>query len=309
MTGAQPRTINLGIYSAFSRIPWPKSYFMKILAVCFVGTHIPLIVTVILGLWLVDLSGGAKLAVLGLLLVGTIIGTVATIVIVRGMLAPVAAIDRNLTRFRDRDEFDELPQVGNDELSDLMQTVNTVVRRVTQTRKELEALSFQDDLVGIGNRRWLLGRASEILSRSEQNWRPTTIALIDLDAFKHINDTCGHNVGDEVLKEISDILAEHSRPTDLLGRIGGDEFCIIFLKCRAQEAEAAIDRMRAAIAARGLSERFDVPVSISCGLTERHDSRENLDETFARADEALYAAKAAGRNRTQIAPPAATPGT
>jgi len=297
-----PSQTNLRIYAALSDLHWPKSYYLKILVLCFVGTHIPLLATVVLSLMLLDVPVSTEVSVLVIMLIGTVLAAVATIFVVRAMLAPVAAVTTELDRYGRTGEFSELPRTGSDEAATLMEMVNALIRQFVQTKAELELQSNMDALVGIGNRRWLLGKAETILGGHANEWAPTTIALIDLDSFKTINDTCGHAAGDEVLKRLGEILTTHSRPSDLVGRLGGDEFCVIFLHCGVEEAAAAVERMRAALANTELAERYGVPVSISAGLTGRVDDDEDLDDTLARADRALYEAKASGRNRVHIAP-------
>lgn len=298
---------DLTLYAALSRLPWPKSYYFKILALCFVGTHIPLIATAVLALALLPIPMNIELALVGLLLATTAAAATATILLVRGMLSPIAAVTRALDAYRQDGSYTPIPAVGDDEAGMLISTVNTIVREFTETRSELEALSYRDDLIGIGNRRWLLGKANELLRSDDANARPTTVALLDLDSFKVINDTCGHAAGDDVLKQVGAVLTAHSRPRDLVGRLGGDEFCVIFLDCPREEAAAAVDRMRTALKQKRLDERYGIDVSISCGLTERHDPHEDLDETFARADKALYRAKEAGRGQTELSEPKMSP--
>lgn len=296
-----PSQTNLRIYAALSDLHWPKSYYLKILVLCFVGTHIPLLATVILSLIILDVPLSTEVSILLIMLLGTVVAAVATVFVVRAMLAPIAAVTTELDRYRRTGEFNELPRKGSDEAASLMETVNALIDQFMQTKLELEIQSNMDALVGIGNRRWLLGKAESLLGRPPNEWSPTTIALIDLDGFKSVNDTCGHAAGDEVLKQLGEILTTHSRPSDLVGRLGGDEFCVIFLRCGVDEAAAAVERMRTALAGTDLAAKYGVPVSISAGLTSRADDDEDLDDTLARADKALYEAKASGRNRVHIA--------
>ena len=288
-------------YMALSKLPWPRSYFLKILALCFVGTHIPLIGTAIACILLLDVPVQTERSVLLIMLAATVAAAAATVFFVRGMLAPVSAVTHELERYRQSGAFQPLPGRGADEAAVLMRTVNALLDEVTETRSELERRSNMDTLVGIGNRRWLLSKAETLLTRPSNDWAPTTVAIIDLDNFKTINDTAGHAAGDEVLRQVGRILLAHSRPTDIVGRMGGDEFCIVFPLCDVTAAAAALERMRKAVSETDLTQKFGVAVSLSAGLTPRQDADENLDDTLARADRALYEAKAAGRNRIEIA--------
>lgn len=300
---------NLRLYAALSTLRWPRSYYLKILMLCFVGTHIPLIATVGLSLIILDVPVSTELSIILIMLGGTVIAAAATIYAVRAMLSPIAAVTTELERYRQSEEFNELPHTGNDEAASLMDSVNSLIMQFRATKLELETLSNMDALIGIGNRRWLLGKAQALLTGHSNAWAPTTVALIDLDSFKVINDSCGHAAGDDVLKRVGDILTRHSRPTDLVGRLGGDEFCVIFPRCPLDEAAAVIERMRGALARTGLAEKYGVPVSFSAGLTDRLDDAEDLDDTFARADRALYDAKSAGRDRIEVVLSAADPRT
>ncbi|MGX1306042.1 diguanylate cyclase (GGDEF)-like protein [Amorphus suaedae] len=289
------------LYSALSALRWPRSYYMKILVLCFVGTHIPLLATVVLSLLILNVPASTEVPIILIMLGGTVVAATATVFCVRAMLAPIAAVTAELERYRQTEEFTELPRAGKDEAASLMHSVNTLIRQFIATKSELETLSNMDALVGIGNRRWLLGKAEAILTKEANAWAPTTVALIDLDCFKAINDTCGHAVGDAVLKRLGEILTTYSRPTDLVGRLGGDEFCIIFLQCTVEEAAAAVERMRLALARTDVARAHGMTLSLSAGLTTRAEDGEDLDDTFARADRALYDAKAAGRDRIKIA--------
>jgi len=302
LTSSIASPTNLRIYAALSDIAWPRSYYLKILVLCFIGTHIPLLATVVASLLILDVPLAKELSVLLLMLAATVVAAVATVFVVRAMLAPIAAVTNELERYRQKGEFSTLPERGRDEAGTLMKTVNSLLRQFTETKAELEIQSNMDALVGIGNRRWLLGKAEALLTRPSNAWSPTTVALIDLDSFKTINDTAGHAAGDAVLKRVGEILLAHSRPTDIVGRLGGDEFCIVFPRCDVSAAAAAVERMRKAVCETSLGEDYGVAVSISVGLTYRSEEDEDLDDTLARADRALYEAKAAGRNRIHVAP-------
>ena len=297
-TAVPPQKFHL--YMALSELPWPKSYFLKILALCFVGTHIPLIGTVVACILLLDIRVESELSVFLILLASTVAAAAATVFIVREMLAPVSAVTNELQRYRQSGEYQKLPTRGADEAAVLMRTVNALLDEVTESKSELERRSNMDTLVGIGNRRWLLTKAETLLTRPSNDWAPTTVAILDLDNFKSINDTAGHAAGDEVLRQVGRILLAQSRPTDIVGRMGGDEFCIVFPLCDVTAAAAALERMRKAVSETDLAERYGVAVSLSAGLTRRQDQDEDLDDTLARADSALYKAKAEGRNRIEI---------
>jgi diguanylate cyclase (GGDEF)-like protein len=136
--------------------------------------------------------------------------------------------------------------------------------------------------------------------------------MADIDHFKKINDTCGHLIGDDVLREVTRRLAANLRPYDAVGRYGGEEFLIVFPGCNMSNLVIGADRLRHSIADRAIETGAgQIPVTISLGLTslEPQDAEPPDCETLLRtADEALYAAKARGRNRLETAPMARAAG-
>lgn len=169
--------------------------------------------------------------------------------------------------------------------------------------KELERLSTTDALTGLMNRRAFHTALEVALDRAERNGTWGTLLFIDLDNFKQINDTRGHDTGDAVLREISDILTTHSRKYDLVSRLGGDEFAVwlddtkMQSACvRADELIAAIDRLADTYSEPGS------PLGASIGLAEHlPGSGETLRSLLLRSDEAMYDAKRTGKNRWSAA--------
>jgi two-component system, cell cycle response regulator len=158
--------------------------------------------------------------------------------------------------------------------------------------ERLEALLFEDPLTGLSNRRFILTQLSAAVSGARRHDRPVTIAIIDVDHFKAINDTRGHAEGDRVLAAVAHALREHMRAEDQLGRLGGEEFLALLPETDARAAHKAAENMRASIASTG--------VTISIGWATWQG--EQADELLGRADEALYAAKERGRDCVVGAP-------
>ena len=171
-------------------------------------------------------------------------------------------------------------------------------------QKELERLSTTDALTGLMNRRAFHERLDEALDRADRTASNGVLLFVDLDNFKQINDTSGHDVGDKVLCEISELLRQHNRKYDLLSRLGGDEFAIWL---DAVGVNPAVDRAGQVVEAIGLlGEQFSDPMNplgASIGLAEFEvGSGETLRELLIRGDEAIYAAKRAGKNGWVVAP-------
>ncbi|MGX1096652.1 GGDEF domain-containing protein [Amorphus sp. MBR-141] len=287
----------LGLYLWMSRLPWPKSYFVKVLAVCFLGTHVPLIITAVALFFGLRVPHSALLPVLAVLLGSTLAATVLTLVLVRRLLAPIRAVGDALDAYRRFGIIQDLPGSGGDEAGAMMRSVNETLHAVDDLRANLENLSFEDPLTGLGNRRWLLSRAKDMFSRRSGD-ESVALAVIDVDRLKALNDGYGHSFGDAALRAVSEILRRRRRAADLVARIGGDEFCVMFLGLTTDTAAEWLDDVRTGLA--DVMGPDSVPLSFSAGVTNRRSDGEDYEEMFARADRALYLAKSAGRSSTRI---------
>ena len=151
-----------------------------------------------------------------------------------------------------------------------------------------------DYLTGWHNRRYLQARLREELARAQRACQPLVCLMIDVDHFKRINDQFGHAKGDSVLKGIVSLVANRSRKLDLLFRIGGEEFMLLLPDTQEVEAAVVAEQLRASVAETPLVDGRQVTVSI--GVSELQPG-ESLDSWIKHGDDALYAAKKAGRNR------------
>jgi two-component system, cell cycle response regulator len=162
---------------------------------------------------------------------------------------------------------------------------------VSQAQR-LEALIFEDPLTGLSNRRFILTQLGGMISGARRHHRALTVAIVDVDYFKSVNDRYGHAEGDRVLAEVARTLRRHLRAEDQLGRLGGEEFLALLPDAGASAAGAAGEKLRASVAHTG--------VTVSVGWAAWDGER--AEELLRRADEALYAAKARGRDRVVGAP-------
>ena len=168
-------------------------------------------------------------------------------------------------------------------------------------RKQLIQMASRDVLTGLLNRRRTIELATRALGDATSQQRPLTIAVIDLDHFKTINDRCGHAVGDYVLKEFARIGRESLRGTDVFGRWGGEEFLVVLPDTTLDTALASMERLRiAALAIQLPSSGAGLRVSFSAGLATNDLGIKTLDEVIAQADAALYEAKSRGRDLVRI---------
>jgi diguanylate cyclase (GGDEF)-like protein len=169
-------------------------------------------------------------------------------------------------------------------------------------RQQLVKLASLDGLTGLPNRRRTAELATEALSRAKATNSPLTIAIIDMDHFKIINDRCGHATGDLVLKEFARVGRESLRAADVLGRWGGEEFLLIMPDATVEVATAILERMRTLLFGIHLpSSGAGLRVSLSAGLATSLKHGRSLDEMVARADSALYVAKNEGRDLVRVA--------
>ena len=160
-----------------------------------------------------------------------------------------------------------------------------------------------DSLTGVFNRRAFFDRAERLVRRAEVDTRPLAVLLFDIDRFKQINDRFGHPVGDRLLIEFTSLASQLLRPTDLFGRIGGEEFAAILPGAPHPAAFAAADRIRAAFAAVIVTEGdADVRATVSVCVTVVDGAGVGLDRVIAIADRALYRAKHNGRNVVEVEP-------
>lgn len=175
---------------------------------------------------------------------------------------------------------------------------------LAQALEQIRQLATHDDLTGLLNRRAMLDRMQLEQHRSLRSGSPLLIAQLDIDHFKAVNDTHGHAAGDLVLQRFADTVRRNVRDTDVLARWGGEEFVLLLCDTPAADAVALMERLRQAVQAMQVPVAQGgqpITVTVSIGLA-RHTPADPLAGTLERADQALYAAKAGGRNRVVPAP-------
>ncbi len=189
---------------------------------------------------------------------------------------------------------------SRDNLSDAQRMVQLAEQRIRQLEAELEQAGEkvrEDQLTGTLNRRGLDEAFDREISIRQRNGRPLALAMLDVDNFKKLNDTHGHQAGDGALVHLAQIIRDTMRPNDSIARFGGEEFLILLPDSSAEEAAQAVIRLQ-----RNLTKHFflhdnqKLLITFSAGVTE-HAADEPQSEVIARADKGLYQAKAAGKNR------------
>ncbi len=174
-----------------------------------------------------------------------------------------------------------------------------VIKKINFMYKQTKHMSVTDPLTKLFNRRHFENEFEREFRRSKRYSTDLSIAIIDIDLFKKINDTYGHSCGDYVLREVAFLMKNNFRQTDILFRYGGEEFIVILTETPAQTACVPLERLRKRIEnTKFLFNNQEIKVTISIGTTSKTDF-EKSENMFDLADKALYEAKNNGRNQTR----------
>ncbi len=244
-----------------------------------------------------SISLRAKLRTLLVALVATLAGTAATLLGLRALLAPVSSVSEALRRYLDRGELPELPTGYQDEAGKLMSDVRYVAERLDETLRSLGEQAATDPLTGVYNRRVADERLYEDLARVERGRGAFTLALLDLDQFKPVNDRFGHGAGDACIKHVASVLSRNVRGEDWVARWGGDEFLVRVSEAgEAPSGDQALERLAEELrkSPARLPNGEEVRLTFSGGLVQCSGQGDDVEGLLERADEALYRAKRDG---------------
>ena len=183
---------------------------------------------------------------------------------------------------------------------DLLRARARTLLELKQYLDSCQEAAFTDHLTGLANRRRFERQLEREVARTERYGRPFCLLLVDIDNFKHVNDTNGHDAGDEALRRVANVIQSGTRGIDTGARIGGDEFAVILPETSLERGLEVAERLRSAIAA--LEADPAQRVTASLGVAELPACAHTGDELRAAADAALYEAKRGGRNRSACAP-------
>ena len=285
-------------YVNLSRWLFAESYLGKILLAAFVGTHLPLLVLIFYLFFVAGVGFGEALTIVAVALLATVLGSVLTLSALYVLLTPVSLSSRALRSYLERAVLPELPTDIDDEAGKLLADVQRTVTHLDTVIHSLEELSTRDGLTGVYNRRASEERLAEEVARVRRGEESLTIAALDTDKLKEVNDRHGHDAGDACLKHLVSTVEQNIRQSDWLGRWGGDEFVVVLWDAEdPRSARAIVERIAddlketPARLPRGARE---VTLIMSGGIAS-HRHEEGARELFSRADEALLEAKRRGR--------------
>jgi diguanylate cyclase (GGDEF)-like protein len=297
--GSRPK-----VYALLSRLPVPRSYLGKIMLSAFLGIHLPLIALVFYVLLAAPIDLRESLSILAIVLVGTLLGTLLTLYVLYALLRPVSLSSKALYDYLDRGLLPSLPTTFTDQAGRLMYNVQYVLEQLDEVIRSLEEASTTDHLTGTLNRRAGEQRLASDLARVSRGEGTLSVALLDLDKLKPVNDNYGHRVGDACLRHLAHTCTRNIRKGDWLARWGGDEFVLALWEKNGERTMAGpvegnpfLDRIGKELAENpiGLAQGDVISLSFSAGVCRYTGSEEEAeletDDVLALADRALYEAK------------------
>ncbi|MCX7765368.1 MAG: diguanylate cyclase [Candidatus Sumerlaeia bacterium] len=238
------------------------------------------------------------------IMVGIIFCLVVVLLLEKIVLSRLASLSREVTNIDlQKNHTARLSDYGKDELGELAFNINTMLESLEKAHTSIHEMARTDALTGLLNRWEFFRRGEEELNRARRYSRVLSLAMLDLDHFKQINDKFGHLAGDEVLKAFAQLIKQNVRNTDIVARYGGEEFVIIMPETMLHSAALVCERLRQntenykfTLSTAGTQINCTVSIGLA-GLKEN----ESLDDLVRRTDEALYSAKNKGRNRVCLA--------
>ena len=276
---------------------FPTSYRAKLFFIAFLGTHVPL---VCMTAWIVFASNdmAQHVSEFWIMLGATLLGSAATLGGLWLALVPLDMSTECLEQYQKRRTLPSLPTHYRDAAGQLMKRVSLLIHDVDGLIVDAESQAITDPLTGLMNRRSFERKTGAQITIHADNWATAHVATFDLDHFKMLNDTFGHNKGDEVLKSFADVLRRNIRQGDIVSRFGGEEFVIYFPNTDVSVAKLICERIVKNTTAISVVQR---KITTSVGLAAFAPTSLSLDEVLKQADRALYLAKRNGRDQIAIA--------
>jgi diguanylate cyclase (GGDEF)-like protein len=204
---------------------------------------------------------------------------------------------RNNARRLDQGRTLEDPDPSSDELGALSRALVRTGSHLSELQEELRQLATVDELTGLANRRGFFALGEHELLVAARTRSAVALLFVDVDGLKKVNDELGHSTGDLLLKEAADVIRETIRASDLAGRLGGDEFCVLLMGDPELDPERALERMRTTTALHNERPGREFHLSLSIGLSAISAGRSvTLEELIDAADEGMYEDKRGKRD-------------
>jgi diguanylate cyclase (GGDEF)-like protein len=230
-----------------------------------------------------------------ILFLGFVLGGLLSRRVYRSITVPLMSLEEAATRLGHDDLSHRIDVRGNDELARVGTAFNSMAEKLQEGRDELQHQALHDTLTGLPNRALFITQLGHAVARSRRKGTPVSVLFLDLDGFKAINDTLGHQAGDELLIDVGERLLGSLREDDTVARLGGDEFGIV-LEEELRGARSTAQRIVREFGRPWSSTSDHVPIGVSIGIATR-TGEEELDELLRQADTAMYAAKENGKGR------------
>lgn len=231
-----------------------------------------------------------------LLLLATLVGTIVCFSTVWWLIRPLRRLSASIEHYRQQSVLLPTDTTSHDEIGIVSRAICSLVADLDEMVRKLRFDANTDVLTGLANRRLMLARGPQELAKAIESQDPLTLLVFDLDHFKIINDTFGHETGDKVLMAVAHTVRSSLRPLDLAARIGGEEFCVLLPKTTALQAHAIAERLRNSIENLDITPLPKGGITASFGLAQNQGKNAHFQGLMVNADTALYSAKKHGRN-------------
>jgi diguanylate cyclase (GGDEF)-like protein len=232
------------------------------------------------------------------LIVGSIFGGFLALRVYRSIGPPLLRLEEAASRFGSDILNYRIDVRGDDELARLGGAFNSMADKLELSRQALHQRALHDPLTGLPNRTLFLERTERAIARAKRRKTPVSVMYLDLDGFKAVNDTYGHQVGDEILIAFAERFKGALRTEDTAARLGGDEFGVL-LEEDLVGASRTAQRLISALAGTYAVTAGELPIGVSIGVATRRGAEE-LDELLHQADVAMYSAKATGKGGWRV---------
>lgn len=246
-----------------------------------------------------QLRESLRLAIIVAFGLGVGVAALAAVILSRSILRSLRLLEEGIEHWGEGDLSHRIELTTADEIEQLAIAFNSMAQKLEQSQRDLRNLAILDGLTGVYNRREFNLQLRAELERSERYQHPCSLIMMDIDYFKKLNDTHGHQGGDEVLRVVAALLKQEVRPTDRVARYGGEEFAVILPETTGDKALGVAERLRETIAISpiSISEEMIINVTVSIGVATFPTDATSEEKLLSLADQALYSAKKSGRNR------------